>query len=112
MFQVSLGRRAAPAPALVTLAALAATPASAQQPAVAGPPVTVCGQQVQPRAMPPAGSSPVVLFIAPCFEARGGASVIEPQTYLYYIQLKASQPSQGIWVPYDDKAEGILREDF
>jgi outer membrane protein insertion porin family len=78
----------------------------------AGPPVTVCGQQAQPRAMPPANSGPVVLFIAPCFEAQGNASVIEPQTYIYYIQLKASRPSEGVWVPYDDTAEKTIEEDF
>src|SRR5689334_8499306 len=90
---------------------LAAVPAAAQ-PQAAGPPVTVCGQQTQPRAMPPAGSGPVVLFIAPCFEAQGNASVIEPQTYLYYIQLKASRPSEGVWVPWDDAAEKIVLDDF
>jgi len=75
--------------------------------------VTVCGQQVAgPRAQPPAGSGPVVLFIAPCFEAQGGSSVIEPQTYVYYIQLKTSQPSQGIWIPYDESSEKIIHDDF
>src|SRR5436190_3820510 len=76
------------------------------------PAVTVCGQQQAPRAQPPDGSGPVVLFIAPCFEAQGGQSVIEPQTYLYYIQLKPSTPSQAKWVPYDDVAERMLEDDF
>src|SRR4051794_12611844 len=98
---MSQGSPAALAAFVAAAASLVAPLAAAQdQPGAAGPPVTVCGQQAQPRAMPAAGSSPVVLFIAPCFEAQGGASVIEPQTYVYYIQLKASQPSQGIWVPY------------
>ncbi len=96
--------------------ALAPSPAAAQaapaQAGVGGPPVTVCGQQAQPRAMPPAGSAPVVLFIAPCFEAQGNQSVVEAQSYIYYIQLKASQPSQGVWVPYDDKAEHTIEDDF
>ena len=96
--------------------------AAAQQPATAPPgpgqdgpampPVTVCGQQRAPLAQPPAGSPPVVLFIAPCFAAQGGTSVIEPQTYVYYIQLKTSQPSQGIWIPYDEGSEQIMRDDF
>ena len=110
MFQVSPGVLAA---AVAAALALSASPVAAQdQPGAVGPPVTVCGQQVQPRAMPPAGSGPVVLFIAPCFEAQGGASVIEPQTYVYYIQLKASQPSQGIWVPWDDTSEKTVLDDF
>ena len=85
-----------------SLSAQTPTAAATAQDGEVGPPVTVCGQQAQPRAMPPAGSGPVVLFIAPCFEAQGNASVIEPQTYIFYIQLKASRPSEGVWVPYDD----------
>src|SRR5687768_5152185 len=50
------------------------TPAQGQ-PAL--PTVTVCGTETAPRAQPPAGTGPVVLFIAPCFEAQGNASVIE-----------------------------------
>jgi len=76
------------------------------------PTVTVCGTQTAPRAQPPAGTGPVVLFIAPCFEAQGNASVIEPQTYLYYIQLKQSRPSEGVWLPYDDDAEKMILGDF
>src|SRR4051812_43029176 len=96
---------------------LVAAPLAAQAPAAGAeqptlPPVTVCGTQTAPRAQPPAGSGPVVLFIAPCFEAQGNASVVEPQTYLYYIQLKQSQPSQGIWIPYDDTSEKMIEDDF
>ena len=103
---------------------LAATPLAAQTPAAQTPAaqtpaaaellpaLTVCGQQTRPAAEPPAGSGPVVLIIAPCFEAQGNASVIEPQTYLYYIQLKASAPSRGTWVPYDDATEKVIVDDF
>jgi hypothetical protein len=94
------------------LAVLAAMPAAAQSSAAAGPPLTVCGQQTQPRAMPPNGSGPVVLIIAPCFEAQGNVAVIEPQTYLYYIQLKQSRPSEGVWVPYDEGTEKVIQDDF
>ena len=107
---------------LVTATTATTVTAAAQQPAPAAapgqaaapglPPVTVCGQQRAPLAQPPAGSPPVVLFIAPCFSAQGGTSVIEPQTYVYYIQLKTSQPSQGIWIPYDDSSEKIIHDDF
>jgi outer membrane protein insertion porin family len=85
----------------------------AQDPAApAMPKTTVCGQETAPLAQPPAGTPPVVLFIAPCFEAQGNASVIEAQTYIYYIQLKASVPSRGEWVPYDDGSEKIIHDDF
>src|SRR5437764_865379 len=101
-----------------TLAALSvvSVPAAAQDaqpPAPALSPIPFCGEQTAaPRAQPPAGSGPVVLAFGPCFEAQGGTSVVEPQTYLYYIQLKASVPSQGQWVPYDDSSEKTIQEDF
>src|SRR3954469_24552360 len=103
------------------LAVLWAAPGFAQQPhqppALPAPPVStstrICGQDVPaPRALPPAGSGPVVYLIAPCFEAQGNTSLVDYQTYLYYIQTKASQPSQGIWVPYSDETETSIREDF
>jgi outer membrane protein insertion porin family len=101
-------------PLAVAALALMAAPLTAQdQPAApALPPANVCGQQITPRAQPADGSGPVVLFIAPCFEAQGNASVIESQTYLYYIQQKASVPSQGQWVGYDDTSEKTIQEDF
>src|SRR2546421_977405 len=99
---------------LFVATALALVPAwaLAQEAAPVFAPVTVCGQQAQPRSQPPSGSSPVVLFIAPCFEAQGNQSVIEAQTYVYYIQLKASRPSEGVWVPWDDASEKIVLDDF
>src|SRR5947209_2296509 len=104
------------ASALTVAASAAAQPPPAQPPAATPdeslPAVTVCGQQARPAAQPPAGSGPVVLFIAPCFEAQGNASVIEAPTYLYYIQLKFSAPSRGVWVPYDDTTEKMIVDDF
>ena len=92
----------------------AAAPASSAQGVPAMPSVTVCGQQRAPLAQPPVGTPPVVLFIAPCFAAQGGTSVIDPQTYVFYMQIvgKSSAPSQGLWVPYDDSIEKIIHEDF
>ena len=62
--------------------------------------------------MPPAGSPPVILTIAPCFEKQGNISAVEPATYLYYIATRPSLPSQNQWVPYDAAAEDRLRSDF
>jgi len=53
-----------------------------------------------------------VYLIAPCFEAQGGTSLIDYETYLYYIHLKPSQPSQGVWTPDDEAAEKVIHEDF
>src|ERR1043166_10202859 len=95
--------------ALAVSAAISGEPLQAAQPL---PPATVCGQQPVPLAQPPAGSGPVVLYVAPCFEAQGNQSVIEGQTYLFYIQLKPSTPSQGNWVPYDESTEKMVEDDF
>ena len=101
---------------LVPSLVAAQTAQPAQQPApaaAAGPPATFCGATVPPPAtLPPANSGPVVWVMGPCFTAQGNVSTVEPQTYLYYMQLRPSQPSQGIWVPYDEKAEQMMREDF
>ena len=91
----------------------------AQQPPATAPPssapATICSQQVPPpSSLPPAGSGPVLWVMAPCFEAQGNISLIDAQTYLYYIQLKdkLSSPSRGVWVPYDASIEQIIRDDF
>jgi outer membrane protein insertion porin family len=74
---------------------------------------TICGQPVPPpRSLPPAGSGPVVYLIAPCFEAQGNTSLVDIQTYLFYIQLRASRPSENVWVPYNEDTENTIREDF
>src|SRR5205085_6583684 len=94
-------------------AAQPATPAATQPAAAAASQATICGQPVPPpRTLPPAGSGPVVYLIAPCFEAQGNASLVDVQTYLYYIQLKFSRPSENVWVPYNDEAEQQIRDDF
>lgn len=103
--------------ALACTLALVGTEARAQQPASAAPPPTTtptfCGVPVPaPRALPPAGSGPVVYQMGPCFLKQGNASVIEPQTYLYYIQLRPSRPSENVWVPYNEEAEKTIQDDF
>lgn len=57
-----------------------------------------------PSQLPPAGSPAVVRSIELRFPKQGNQSVIEPQTYLYYIQTRPSRPSEGVWVPYDEPA--------
>jgi outer membrane protein insertion porin family len=99
----------APAPAVPSAPA-------PQVPAPAGPgspAARICGVAVPPPAnLPPAGSGPVIYQLAPCFQAQGNVSTVEGQTYLYYIQLRPSQPSMNLWVPYDGKAEQTMLEDF
>ena len=48
-------------------------------------------------------SGPVVYLIAPVLRGAGQRRrSSSPQTYLYYIQLKPSRPSQGVWVPWNE----------
>ena len=65
-----------------------------------------------PAKLPPADSGPIVYVLIPCFEKQGGSSVVEAQTYLYYMNVRPSLPSQDKWVPYDSSTEQTLKEDF
>ena len=65
----------------------------------------------KPATTPPPGSGPMVRIIELRFEPVN-ESLIEPQTYLYYIQTRASRPSDGVWVPYTEETERSLLEDF
>jgi outer membrane protein insertion porin family len=79
----------------------------------AQPSMSVCGLSVPaPASAPPADMGPVVLAFMVCFEKQGGASMIEPQTYLHHIQLRPSEPSRDRWIAYDDEAVAVVRGDF
>ena len=92
---------------------VAAQPPRAPAAAQLVPRPRICDADVPPPvALPPDGSGPVVYLIAPCFEAQGGTSLIDYETYLYYIHLQPSQPSQGIWTPDDEAAARVIHEDF
>jgi hypothetical protein len=76
-------------------------------------PDTVCGMALpRPAAPPPPGSDPITLAMVMCFGNANETPIVDPQTYLYYIQFRASQPSSGVWVPYDEAAERTLLDDF
>jgi outer membrane protein insertion porin family len=111
---------------------LCATPAGAQESAaesavikalrapVAGPSASplaaASANQAAPQPpapiLPPAGSPPMLRSIRLEFPTQGNASVIEPQTYLFYIKTRPSRPSDGVWVPYDESVEKSVLEDF
>ena len=98
--------------ALSPLRAFAQAP-SAAGPAPAGPITTPCGNSVAPPAsLPPQNSGPVVWILEPCFPTQGNTSSIESETYMYYIKLRPSQPSQGVWIPFNDATEDTIRNDF
>ena len=79
-------------------------------------PRTVCIDTpvTPPAALPPANSPAVVFLIVPCFPKQDNVTLIDPQTYLYYMQIqqKRSRASEGVWVTYDDSVDKIMREDF
>ncbi len=94
------------------------SPAPAQTP---GPPreatgtLALCNGMYQigpPSKLPPTGSGPVIYQVGPCFAKQGGLSVIDANTYLYYIQLRPSIPSQDRWIPYTDTTEDQIVKDF
>ena len=60
---------------------------------------------------PPAGSSPVICTTELRFHPVN-ESIIEAQTYLYYIQTPLSRPSEGVWVPFNEQTEQSLLADF
>jgi hypothetical protein len=95
---------------LLTLFVLS-TGAAAQAPSPAAPatPPPAAGQK--PAPAPPSGSGPMVRIIELRFEPVN-ESLIEPQTYLYYIQTGSSRPSDGVWVPYNEETERSLLDDF
>lgn len=74
-----------------------------------GAAAAVAGQPPLPQ--PPAGSGPLLRFIELRFHPVN-ESLIEPQTYLYYIQTQPSRSLDGVWVPYDEETEASLLEDF
>jgi len=112
------------------LGAFAVSPAFAQAPetSAAPPPANVpappaaqgtviaktpCGSPLQaPAALPPPGSPPFVWIFQPCFNSQGGSSTIENETYMYYVRLRPSQPSQSNFVWYDAAMEATMLADF
>ena len=90
-----------------------AAPAAGEQ--MIALPATVCDLPVPaPSTPPPAGSPPLLYTALVCFASQGGASVIDPVTYVYYIELvkHASQPDEKKWVPYSEEIEQIILGDF
>lgn len=78
-------------------------------------PATVCDLPVPaPGTPPPAGSPPLMYTALACFASQGGTSVIDPLTYVYYMEIvkHASVPEEKKWVPYTEATEQIILGDF
>jgi outer membrane protein insertion porin family len=86
--------------------------ASAQDPAPAPPAAATVSQCPAPQGVtPPPDSGPVVCVMELRFHPLN-ESLIEPQTYLYYIQTQSSRPSDKVWVPFNEQTEQTLLADF
>ena len=89
------------------------TPGAAPLSQASAAPASQGVQQAAPAPiLPPEGSPPLLRTIRIEFPTQGNASVIDPQTYFYYIQTRPSRPSDGVWVPWDEAAEKSVLEDF
>jgi outer membrane protein insertion porin family len=99
----------APAPA-TPAQGQAADPAGQQPPGVVY--TTVCGTPLLPPATEPAANSTFLWQVELCFPTQDNASTVEAETYMYYVKLRGSLPSQNVWVPWDDKAEETAIADF
>ena len=93
---------------LVIGLALAATStglASAAEPA---------GPAAAQTPQPPLDSPKLLHNIELRFPTQGGVPMIEPATYLYYMEIDAhvSRPAQGVFTPYTEAMEEIVLGDF
>ncbi len=76
-------------------------------------PESVCGLPVpRPSASPAPGGEPMTVAMVMCFGNPSTAPIVDPQTYLYYIQFRPSEPGKQLWVPFNEAAEKTLLEDF
>jgi outer membrane protein insertion porin family len=84
---------------------------SAPAPAAQAPAAPAPGQP-QTEITPPSGSPTLLRAIEVRFSTQGNVSVIDPQTYVYYIQTQTSRPSAGVWIPYTEATEQTLLSDY
>lgn len=95
-------------------AGIAGTTDAQTQAAPALPAVTsACKNSLPPPAAePPAGSSPVVLFVELCFE-KSTTVRIPGETYSSHIRLipAVSLPSRGRWTPFTTAVEQTVADD-
>ena len=98
-------------PAAFAAFALSATSAFAQAPEApqaTQAPVINCPATTRP----PAPGSPLVICQTELRFHPVNESIIEAQTYLYYIQTAIPRPSEGSWPAYNEQTEQSLQDDF
>ena len=108
----ALSATAAPSSAFAAQDAQAPSAAPAAQAPAAPPSQAVALSACPvPAGPPPTGSGPVICQTELRFHPIN-ESIIEAQTYLYYIQTPLSRPSEKVWTPYNEQTEESLRDDF
>jgi outer membrane protein insertion porin family len=95
--------------AAIVLGVLGASTAGAQPPAVPAAGAAAVPQAPAAPKLPPASSPALLRSIELRFPTQGNVSVIDPQTYLFFVETRPSRPSDGVWAPFDEKA---ILEDF
>ena len=98
---------------LGALAVTSGMPVFAEEPSAAEP-LAGTVELGQSANLPPDDSDPLVRTVELNFDSQGGASSVDLETYLYYMEITnhISAPSQGRWVPYTNEVEQVLVEDF
>ena len=99
------------APAPITVAPAVETSSASVLTSTGRLPVCAGQQEVPPpTSLPPAGSGPVIYQVVLCYPKQGNQSLIDAQTYLYYMQSPdlLSLPSQNVWRPYNEAAEQTI----
>ena len=98
---------------LVTLTATSGIPVFAEE-SSANEPLVETAELGQSSNLPPDDSGPLVRTVELNFDSQGGASSVDLETYLYYMEITnhISAPSQGRWVPYTNEVEQVLIDDF
>ena len=89
----------------LALAATSAGLARAAEPA---------GPAAAQTPQPPLDSPKLLHNIELRFPTQGGVPMIDPATYLYYIEIDShvSLPAQGVFTPYTEALEEIVLADF
>jgi outer membrane protein insertion porin family len=98
---------------VIALSAASAFAGQDAAPAAAAPtaPVQPTAACPAPAGPPAAGSGPVICETELRFHPVN-ESIVEAQTYLYYIQTPLSRPSEKTWPPYNEQTEQSLLDDF
>ncbi len=121
----ALGGFGAARPAAAQVAQPATPATQSQAPAQAPLPAgaitrSVCGSPLAAPSVEPPANTPFIWIWELCFpsqatpDSTNGQTNIDPETYQFYAKFDelVSRPSQGIWSPWNEQAEEVVKADF